>query len=147
MVLKRVAVYSAVFSGGALAVVGAMALAGIFPAQAPTVVAPVTAVSDTVAPVDEAVVDAGTTPIGSLVRNTFVSVAGTVERITDEDEFIIADATGSVTVWTGSPFGAISPGEQLVVRGFVDDDLLLEVYAQEIVKSDGTVLELRSYGG
>lgn len=147
MVVKRVAVYAAVFSGGALAVVGAMALGGVFPAQAPTLVAPVPGVTGTVAPEEEPGVAAESTPIGSLVRNTFVTVSGTVERITDEDEFIIADTTGSVKVWTGSPFGPISPGEQLVVRGFVDDDLLLELYAQEIVKEDGTVLELRSYGG
>jgi uncharacterized protein YdeI (BOF family) len=148
MSVKKVAVYAAVFGAGALAVVGALAIGGIFPAQAPALVSSVGASvppSGTTESAPDASVEA--TPIDSLVRNTFVTVEGTVERITDEDEFFIADRTGSVKVWTGTAFPAVAPGEPIVVRGFVDDDLFLEIYAQEIVKADGTVVELRSYGG
>lgn len=148
MSAKKIAVYASVFSAGALAVVGALALGGLYPAQAPLLVAPAGPSADlTDTPDASSSTPSDVTPIGSLVRNTFVSVEGTVQRITDEDEFVVADQTGSIKVWTGATFGAVTPGEQVVVRGFVDDDLLIEIYAQEIVKEDGTVLELRSYGG
>lgn len=148
MSIKKVAVYVSVFSAGALAVIGALALGGLYPTQAPLLVAPTGPTDNsTDTPAASSSSPSDLTPIGSLVRNTFVSVEGTVQRVTDEDEFIVADQTGSITVWTGTTFGAVTPGERVVVRGFVDDDLLIEIYAQEIVKEDGTVLELRSYGG
>lgn len=148
MSVKKVAVYASVFSAGALAVIGALALGGLYPAQAPLLVASTGPSADsTNTPVDSSSTPSDLTPIASVARNTFVSVEGTVQRVTDEDEFIVADQTGSITVWTGTTFGAVTPGERVVVRGFVDDDLLIEIYAQEIVKGDGTVLELRSYGG
>lgn len=144
MSAKKIVVYLSVFSAGALAVLGGLALGGVFPGQAAVLVAPTNAVSGT--PATEKT-KSGVTAIGDLVRNTFVTVEGTVERVTDEDEFFIADTTGSVKVWTGSPFGVVNPGEKITVRGFVDDDLFLEIYAQEIITGDGTVVELRSYGG
>ena len=152
MSVKKVAVYASVFGAGALAVVGVFARGGLFSWQAPALVSPSVAGAGPTDSVAEPAVDPAdepidVTPIGSLVRNTFVTVDGVVERITDEDEFIVADTTGSVKVWTGSAFGAVTTGESVTVRGFVDDDLLIEIYAQEIVKEDGTVLELRSYAG
>jgi uncharacterized protein YdeI (BOF family) len=148
MSVKKVAVYVSVFSAGALAVVGALALGGLYPAQVPLLVAPTGSASNSAdIPAASSPASSDVTPIGSLVRNTFVTVEGTVQRVTDEDEFVVADSTGSIKVWTGTTFGAVAPGERVLVRGFVDDDLLIEIYAQEIVKEDGTVLELRSYGG
>ena len=72
-----------------------------------------------------------------------VTVSGTVERITDEDEFIVADESGSITVWTGTQFFTVDEGETVVVAGFVDDDLQLEIYATEIVRADGSVVSIR----
>jgi uncharacterized protein YdeI (BOF family) len=80
------------------------------------------------------------TPIGDLVRNSSVTVSGTVDRVTDEDEFVMSDATGSVRVYVGPNRVPASRGEAVTVRGFVDDDLRLEIYARELVRADGTVV-------
>jgi uncharacterized protein YdeI (BOF family) len=85
------------------------------------------------------------TAIGSLVRGTFVTIAGSVERVTDEDEFILRDNTGSVKIWTGEVFFPVNQGDQVTVQGFVDEDLLLEVYAQEIITESGEVIVVGGY--
>ena len=82
---------------------------------------------------------AGVTSISDITRNTTVSLTGVVQRVTDEDEFVLSDETGSVTVWTGQSFFVVEQGETVTVNGFIDDDLIVEVYAQEIVGSDGSV--------
>lgn len=83
------------------------------------------------------------TAIDALQRNTFVAVAGEVVRFTDEDEFILRDEAGDVQVWTGGDMFPVQPGELITVRGYVDDDLIMELYAQEIIRSDGEVIVLR----
>ena len=96
---------------------------------------------------DEAM--SGVTHIGELTRNTMVTVTGTVQAVTDEDEFTLVDATGSVPVWTAGTFFTVEPGETVTVTGFIDDDFILEVYAQQIVKADGSIIDIsrsdRSY--
>jgi uncharacterized protein YdeI (BOF family) len=82
----------------------------------------------------------GATRIADLVRNTNVTVVGTVDRLTDEDEFILADASGSVRVYVGPNFVPVNPGDAVTVRGFVDDDFRLEIYAREIVRPDGSTV-------
>lgn len=83
-----------------------------------------------------------TTRIADLVRNTNVTVVGTVDRLTDEDEFILADASGSVRVYVGPNLVPVNPGDAVTVRGFVDDDFRLEIYAREIVRPDGSTVTL-----
>lgn len=85
------------------------------------------------------------TDIGQVARNQMVTVQGTVDRITDEDEFIIRDDTGSITVWTGNAFFTTEQGEVVQVTGFVDDDLFIEIYATEIVKDSGEVITIGGY--
>lgn len=85
------------------------------------------------------------TPIGSLVRGSFVTIAGSVDRVTDEDEFFLRDDTGSVKIWTGGVFFPVAQGDQVTVRGFVDEDLLMEVYAQEIITESGEVIVVGGY--
>lgn len=85
------------------------------------------------------------TAIGSLVRGTFVTIAGSVERVSDEDEFVLRDNTGSVKIWTGGVFFPVVAGDLVTVRGFVDEDLLLEVYAQEIITESGEVIVVGGY--
>jgi hypothetical protein len=80
------------------------------------------------------------TPIGNLVRNSNVTVSDTVDRLTDEDECVLSGATGSVRVYVGPNLVPANRGEAVVVRGFVDDDLRLELYARELVRADGTVV-------
>lgn len=87
------------------------------------------------------------TPIGDLQRGTSVTVTGTVDRILDEDEFRLADETGRVRVYVGPNIVPANTGDEVTVRGIVDDDLLrLEIYAREMVLPDGTTVTFdRSY--
>ncbi|MFQ6550684.1 NirD/YgiW/YdeI family stress tolerance protein [Aestuariibius sp. 2305UL40-4] len=81
------------------------------------------------------------TPINTLQRGTMVTVQGTVERITDEDEFRLADATGRVRIYVGPNWVPADVGEAVTVNGFVDDDLgPLEIYARNLTRADGSVI-------
>ena len=68
------------------------------------------------------------------------TIQGSVERILDEDEFRIADASGSIKVYIGPHFVPVEVGERVTVRGFVDNDLRKEVYARELVRANGEVV-------
>lgn len=168
MNVKTFATYTVVFVAGAAALLGLNALSGNQnPSAEPaenTTSAATTSVADKPLstppameePADNAEADhsqgpvatsEGFTAIGDLARNTFVTVQGTVERVTDEDEFLIADESGSVRVWTANSFFTVEPGEVVIVQGFVDDDVFIEIYAQEITRADGTVVTIGSYSG
>jgi len=82
------------------------------------------------------------TTVGDLRPGLQVTVAGTVERITDEDEFLLADATGRVLVYIGPNTMPVRAGERVQVSGQVDDDGPLELYAAEITLADGRVVAL-----
>jgi hypothetical protein len=77
------------------------------------------------------------TPVADLAQQ-LATVEGTVHRITDEDEFLLADSTGHVRIYVGPARVPVQPGELVTVTGFVDDGLRIEIYAQEIVRADGT---------
>lgn len=82
------------------------------------------------------------TPIADAQRGTMVTVQGTVERITDEDEFRLADASGSIRIYVGPNWVPAEVGESVTVNGFVDDDLVVprEIYARSLTRADGTVI-------
>lgn len=81
------------------------------------------------------------TPIEDVVRSQPVTVAGSVERFHDEDEITLRDATGTLRVYLGPKPVALEMGEQIEIRGFMDDNLIMkELYAREIVRADGTVV-------
>jgi uncharacterized protein YdeI (BOF family) len=81
------------------------------------------------------------TPIGELRRGAQVTVQGAVERITDEDEFRLADASGTVRIYVGPNWAPVDVGEAVTVDGFVDDDPgPLEIYARSLTRADGTVI-------
>jgi uncharacterized protein YdeI (BOF family) len=89
----------------------------------------------------DAAAGAQPTPISVLERGATVTVAGIVERITDEDEFRLADATGTVRVYVGPGWVPAAPGEAVRVEGRVDDDPgPLEIYARRLTRADGTVV-------
>ncbi len=86
----------------------------------------------------------GITPIGELRRGTMVTVRGTVDRITDEDEFRLADKTGRVRVYVGPNWVPVDTGEEVTVRGFVDNDIgPLEIYARTLTRADGSVVNFK----
>ncbi len=82
------------------------------------------------------------TPIADAQRGTMVTVQGTVERITDEDEFRLADASGSIRIYVGPNWVPADVGEAVIVNGFVDDDLIgpREIYARSLTRADGSVV-------
>lgn len=95
-----------------------------------------------------ALATATVTPVDALERGMPATVKGTVVRITDEDTFRLADATGDLSVYIGwQNRVAVQPGEVVTVEGVVDDDLLSivwpEFYASRITREDGSVIELR----
>ena len=82
------------------------------------------------------------TPIAEVQRGAVVTVVGTVERITDEDEFRLTDATGSIRVYVGPNWVPAAVGERVTVHGVVDDDLITprEIYARTLTRQDGTLI-------
>ncbi len=81
-------------------------------------------------------------PIDSLRNGMTATVAGTVERITDEDEFRLTDASGSIIVYIGPQIVPFDVGEAVTIEGIVDrEGMRLEIYAREAVRADGSVLQ------
>jgi uncharacterized protein YdeI (BOF family) len=81
------------------------------------------------------------TPIADAQRGTMVTLQGTVDRITDEDEFHLRDASGWIEVDVGPNWVPVDVGEQVTLQGFVDDDLgPREVEARSLTRADGTVI-------
>jgi uncharacterized protein YdeI (BOF family) len=71
---------------------------------------------------------ADTTAVQDLRRGMPTTVDGMVERITD-DEFLLADETGSIRVYIGPNPMSVRAGERVQVARAVDDDGPLELYA------------------
>jgi uncharacterized protein YdeI (BOF family) len=81
------------------------------------------------------------TPIADASRGTIVTVQGVVDRITDEDEFRLVDASGKILVYVGPHWVPAAVGEMVIVHGFVDDDLgAREIYARSLTRADGEVI-------
>lgn len=82
------------------------------------------------------------TPISDAARGTMVTVQGTVEQITDEDQFRLTDASGSIVIYVGPNWVPADVGEAVTVNGFVDDNLIgpREIYARELTRADGSVV-------
>lgn len=87
------------------------------------------------------------TAIDDVKRGSMVTVQGTVEQILDTDEFRLVDETGDIRVYVGwQNFVPVDVGDSITVKGFVDNDLILEIYAREITHSDGRVTQLKHNG-
>lgn len=81
-------------------------------------------------------------PIADLAQGQIVTLLGTVDRITDDDEFLLRDATGAVAVYVGPNPIPAAVGDRVTVIGVVDDDGPIEIYATTIVLADGTEVAL-----
>lgn len=81
-----------------------------------------------------------TTPIAQILPGTQVTLEGVVERIPDEDEFILADETGAIEVYLGPNRVPVSLGESVTVTGFVDDEGPPDLCASSITRADGTLI-------
>jgi uncharacterized protein YdeI (BOF family) len=77
-----------------------------------------------------------------LQRGATITVRGEVARITDEDEFILKDSSGSVRVYVGPDMVPAEVGENVTVSGFVDDDVIepKEIYAKTLTRADGSIV-------
>ena len=86
--------------------------------------------------------------IRNLRRGDFATIRAEVVRYRDRDEILVRDASGRMEVFLGSerfPQPPVAIGETVTVTGWVDDDLIdipRELYATQIVRADGTVIEL-----
>lgn len=80
--------------------------------------------------------------IADLKPETRVIVSGVVDRITDEDTFILRDETGEIKVYIGPNLVPFDTGSSVTVHGIVDDDLVPEIYANRLETTDGQVIDL-----
>lgn len=88
------------------------------------------------------------TPIDKVGRGQQVVLRGEVERIRDEDEFILRDRTGSIEIYIGwQNKMLVRLGDMVTVYGIADDDALPgtrpDIYARRIVLPDGITHKMR----
>jgi len=81
-------------------------------------------------------------PIAEAERGSFVTLAGEVTRILDEDTFRLTDASGDIRVYIGPNRMPVRPGDRVSISGFVDDDLFgpREIYADTAQLADGSTV-------
>jgi uncharacterized protein YdeI (BOF family) len=89
------------------------------------------------------------TPVSKVRRGQRVILQGSVDRIRDEDEFILRDDTGRIKIYIGWKNDMpVSEGEVVTVEGRADDDafpgLRPEIYARWIVLANGDRIDLRN---
>ena len=89
--------------------------------------------------------DMAPTEIGALRPGQEVMLRAVVLRITDEDEFILSDASGQVPVYVGPNRVPAAQGEMITVIGRVDDDGPRAVYATRIINADGAEFALHHH--
>ncbi len=77
--------------------------------------------------------------IADLQPDTQVTITGVVDRIADEDTFILRDPSGEIEVYLGPNLVPVSVGADVTVTGLVDDGPVPEIYARTVTTSDGEV--------
>lgn len=82
------------------------------------------------------------TPIGEAKRGSMITVAGTVQRILDTDEFQLADDTDSLRIYVGPNWVPAQVGEFVTVMGFIDRGIgPKELYARTLTDAQGEVFQ------
>ena len=80
------------------------------------------------------------TPIDEVKRGSMVTVAGTVERILDSDEFRLDGGTGKLRIYVGPNWVPATVGQFVTVMGFVDRGFgPKELYARTLTDAEGQV--------
>lgn len=88
-----------------------------------------------------AAADEPTMPVSEAQRGSFVTVAGSVTRIMDEDTFRLADASGDIRIYIGPNRMPVRAGDAVTVSGFVDDGFgPREIYADTVTLPDGSMV-------
>ncbi len=80
--------------------------------------------------------------VADVKRGDRVILRGEVARITDEDEFILADESGRIRVYIGWKNDLpVKRGETVIVEGRADDDAIFgtrpEIYARTLELANG----------
>jgi uncharacterized protein YdeI (BOF family) len=86
--------------------------------------------------------------IREVERGASVTLRGTVDRIADEDTFILRDDSGRIPVYIGWQNALpVKKGEVITVLGRADDDaipgILPEIYARVLIRETGERIHLR----
>ncbi len=71
-----------------------------------------------------------------------VTLSGSVDRIVDEDTFVLADASGTIPVYIGPHAMPVTVDMAVTVTGAIDDDLPRELYANQLVLPGDRVIEV-----
>lgn len=87
------------------------------------------------------------TPVDQVRHGQRAALRGVVERIRDEDEFVLRDETGAIDIYIGwQNEMPVCVDDRVTVHGVADDDTLPgrrpDVYARAIVLPDGTTQRL-----
>lgn len=152
MKYKEFAKYGLTFAAGVVAVLGVIGLNSLAQPSNPTSISTTDqeplSEGENPSGQNQGGSDSGevVTMISELTRGSMVTVEGTVTRVSDEDEFLISDSTGSIQVFTGNTFFAVEQGQQVTVKGFVDDGVFLEIYAEEILLPSGELVKVTRGG-
>jgi len=80
--------------------------------------------------------------VSDVARGDRVLLRGEVVRITDEDEFLLADDTGRIRVYIGWKNDLpVKKGDKIIVEGRSDDDTIFgmrpEIYARVLELANG----------
>jgi uncharacterized protein YdeI (BOF family) len=92
----------------------------------------------------------GAIRISDVKRGQNVILHGTVDRIRDEDEFMLKDDTGRIKFYLGK-LGRmpVKVGDVVTVHGKADDDVLPglrpEIYASRLLLADGTSIDVEHW--
>jgi uncharacterized protein YdeI (BOF family) len=97
----------------------------------------------------EEAIDGEITAVSEVRRGQHVTLRGTVDRIRDEDEFILRDDTGTIRIYIGwKNRMPVDEGTSVTVEGRADDDgfpgLRPEVYATALLLGNGDRVDLRT---
>lgn len=82
------------------------------------------------------------TSIADAPTYTPITLSGSVDRIVDEDTFVLADPSGTIPVYIGPHAMPVTVDMAITVTGQIDDDLPRELYADQLVLPGDRMIEV-----